>query len=660
MTLVASLAVLSACSSGGGGSPGPTPPPPPPNVPPVASAGPNQTVDAATVVTLNGSGSNDPDGSIASYAWTQTAGSAVTLSSGTVAQPTFTAPGVATATTLTFSLTVTDNRGATSPAATVSINVNPLPAGSLTGRITFVRIPFGAGTFAGLNYGSPQSQPARGITVRALPAGGGAAIGTAVTDANGDYAMTVTANASVTIEVAAEMVRSGALPNWNFTVRDLPASPTPIPTPLPAILAYTDGQTFNAGTGAHNVVIPSGFNASGAVIGTRASAPFAILDTLYQGVTLVRSAAPNTNFPELVVDWGPNNIPEDGTFFTASTVQHIVLTADVTADTDEFDQHVIAHEFGHYIEYNFSRADNIGGSHGVGDKLDPRVAFGEGFGYAFGAMVLNDPVTRDSYVDDTSPAGCSGIQCSSTFNVESNPPASGGTNGNFGCWCSESSVWSILWDIYDQVPDINDAVSLGFIPMWNILSNEQRNTPAFTTIFSFISALKTANNSSATLIDTLVSAQNINSAGINAFATNENNFPSPEVPQLAALPIYTTATVGGAATILRTSNDAGPTVTDRSGNKLGNHRFIRFMGNGNNVTITANSTSTLPHDVDFVVYRSVPFAFYRSATDPPAATEVLTMPTANAEYLIDVYDCANGCDPSEGTPGDYDLTVTIQ
>ena len=92
MTLVASLAVLSACSSGGGGSPGPTPPPPPPNVPPVASAGPNQTVDAATVVTLNGSGSNDPDGSIASYAWTQTAGSAVTLSSGTVAQPTFTAP----------------------------------------------------------------------------------------------------------------------------------------------------------------------------------------------------------------------------------------------------------------------------------------------------------------------------------------------------------------------------------------------------------------------------------------------------------------------------------------------------------------------------------------------------------------------------------------
>ncbi len=586
MTLVASLAVLSACSSGGGGSPGPTPPPPPPNVPPVASAGPNQTVDAATVVTLNGGGSNDPDGTIASYAWTQTAGTTVTLSSGTAAQPTFTAPGVAAATTLTFSLTVTDNRGATSPAATVSITVNPLPAGSLTGRISFVRVPFGAGTFAGLNYGSPQNQPARGVTVRALAAGTATELARGVTDANGDYALTVTANASVNIEVLAEMLRTGALPNWNFTVRDLPASPTPIPNPLPAIWTYTDGQAFNAGSGAHNVLIPSGFNASGAVIGTRASAPFAILDTLYQGVELVRSAAPNTNFPELVVDWGPTNIPEDGTFFTTTTVQHIVLTADVTADTDEFDQHVIAHEFGHYIEHNFSRADNIGGSHGRGDKLDPRVAFGEGFGYAFGAIVLNDPVTRDSFVDNG--LGCPSDQCSSTFNIESNPPASGGVNGDFGCWCSESSVWSILWDIYDQVPDTNDTVTLGFIPMWNILINEQRNTPAFTTIFSFITALKTANNSSAAAIDTLVSAQNINSAGINAFATNENNFPSPEVPQIASLPIYTTATVGP-VTILRTVNDAGPNMADDSGNKLGNHRFIRFMGTGNPVTITANS-----------------------------------------------------------------------
>lgn len=38
-----------------------------------------------------------------------------------------------------------------------------------------------------------------------------------------------------------------------------------------------------------------------------------------------------------------------------------------------------------------------GGAHAVGDKLDPRVAFSEGFGYAFAAMVLGDPLVRDAY-----------------------------------------------------------------------------------------------------------------------------------------------------------------------------------------------------------------------------------------------------------------------
>ncbi len=650
MTLVASLAFLSACSSGGGGSSGPTPPPPPPNVPPVASAGPDQTVNAGLAVTLNGTASNDPDGTIAGYAWTQTAGFQVTLTNSTGSQPTFTAPAVAAVTTLTFSLTVTDNRGATSLASTVNVTVNPGTSGSVTGRITFVRIPFHSNPSVGLNYTSPQNQPARGVTVRALAASNAAELARGITDANGEYAMTVAPNVSVYIEVVAEMVRTGT-PNWNFSVKDLENNGP--------VYTHSDNMTFLAGSGPHSFLIPSGFStaAGGNVTGTRASAPFAILDTIYQGYQLVLGAAPNASFPALVVDWAADNTILDGTFFTAAAPQHIVLTADVADDTDEFDQHVIAHEFGHYIEYNFSRADNIGGSHGVGDKLDPRVAFGEGFGYAFGAMVLNDPVTRDSFVDDA----CPDDQCSSTFNVETNPPASGGVNGNFGCWCSESSVWSILWDLFDSVPDTNDAITLGFIPMWNVLTGDQKNTPAFTTIFSFISALKTRNAPLAAGIDTLVSAQNINSAGINAFATNESNFPTPGVPQIAALPIYTTATVGGPQVVLRTVNDAGPNMADDSGNKLGNHRFIRFTSPGGMRTITATSTNPNNRDVDFQVYRLVPpFEIAAAGTDPPAPTQTETFNSAAADYLIDVYDCANGCEPSEGTPGDYDLTVTIQ
>ena len=62
------------------------------NTPPVADAGSDQTVSPGTTVTLDGSGSSDADGDTLTYAWMQTAGTAVTLSSATAVSPTFTSP----------------------------------------------------------------------------------------------------------------------------------------------------------------------------------------------------------------------------------------------------------------------------------------------------------------------------------------------------------------------------------------------------------------------------------------------------------------------------------------------------------------------------------------------------------------------------------------
>lgn len=80
------------------------------DAPPKAVMGPDQTVDEGDLVTLDASGSSDPDDGIASYQWIQLSGKSVTLSDTTAVRPTFTAPNGPTE-ALVFQLTITDKSG---------------------------------------------------------------------------------------------------------------------------------------------------------------------------------------------------------------------------------------------------------------------------------------------------------------------------------------------------------------------------------------------------------------------------------------------------------------------------------------------------------------------------------------------------------------------
>ena len=118
--------------------------------PPVANAGSNQTVQTGATVTLNGTGSSDPGGKSLTYQWTQTGGAAVTLSSSTAAQPTFTAPS--SAATLTFQLVVNNGTASSSPATvTITVSTAAAPDLALTAKATASSAASGQGAAKAIN-----------------------------------------------------------------------------------------------------------------------------------------------------------------------------------------------------------------------------------------------------------------------------------------------------------------------------------------------------------------------------------------------------------------------------------------------------------------------------------------------------------------------------
>jgi cyclophilin family peptidyl-prolyl cis-trans isomerase len=85
------------------------------NTPPVADAGPGGTVRAGAILTLDGSGSFDPDTDpLTAYTWTAPAG--ILLSDRKAQKPTVMVPADAQGKTLTFALTVSDGEATSSPA----------------------------------------------------------------------------------------------------------------------------------------------------------------------------------------------------------------------------------------------------------------------------------------------------------------------------------------------------------------------------------------------------------------------------------------------------------------------------------------------------------------------------------------------------------------
>lgn len=503
---------------------------------------------------------------------------------------------------------------------------------NISGAVTFDRVP---GTLAaGLNYNQTTRSPVRKAKLEVLDQDG-KVITTTTTNANGKYTVTVASQTPVRIRVRAEIAAYGVkvVDNTNNGAQYV-----------------LTGSLVSSGkaNSTRNLHAPSGWDGTKYTSdAARKSAPFAILDSMYLASEKIRAADANATFAPLVVNWSVNNVPAEGneaagqigtSHYEAENGALYILGKENT-DTDEFDDHVMLHEWGHYFEDKFSRSDSMGGNHGDGDILDMRIAFGEAWGNALSGMLTDDP----SYIDT------SGAKQKEVFEIDvENTPADPEAPGFYG----ESSLQRVLYDLYDSTNEVAaDKVALGFTPIYKTMVGKEKNAPAYTSIFTFITGLKANYPGQSANIDSVVGMENMEPIS-DVFGSSQTDDlgGDPDV-----LPIYTELTPNGTKVNRCSVKTFDPTDV---GNRLSIRRYFRFnIDTAGNYKVTVNKTSGSGTDPVFSVAQSSPFVVDKIKGDNETLNTQVKSGALNAgPHVMEVYDASS----ADGAGGDLCFDVKIE
>lgn len=153
------------------------------------------------------------------------------------------------------------------------------------------------------------------------------------------------------------------------------------------------------------------------------------------------------------------------------------IDGDVTVeDTDHYDNSVIVHEFGHFVEDNYSVSDSPGGSHYGLYTVDPRLAWSEGFSTFLASQVLGDPIYRDTVGIGTGYGFYYDAQNNDDINGNPMDMPTAGQLGEGGF--RELAVVRSLWAATNTV--------LPFSELWGIYTDEFQNTDPFRELSLFL------------------------------------------------------------------------------------------------------------------------------------------------------------------------------
>ena len=496
--------------------------------------------------------------------------------------------------------------------------LTPIGKGSkIIGTVSYDRVPSKRNVYdeIQLDYDNIQLKTAKYVVVKALNQKGQLLSETTTND-KGEYVLYVPKNTDIKIRVYARMFKKDV---WDLSVVDN--------TNMKAQYVI-EGDFHNSGDGTtkRNLRAPSGWDGE-RYSGSRDAAPFAILDSINTIMQKVLQASPNIKFPHLLVNWSPKNVaaggdPSLGQIVTSNYdgESNLWILGDANSDTDEYDDHIIIHEWSHFFEDKFSRSDSIGGPHSAGDFLDIRVAFGEGFGNAMSAIATDNPI----YFDTSGPNQSVGWY----MNIENGTPENPG-------WFSEASVQRILYDLYDENRDGMDNLNLGFKPIFNVMVDKERNANAFTSLFTFITALKSENPSQKNAIDNILAGENISS-----IQDNYGNYRSNSAQGAYTTPLYRKLETGRGVTQCN-QNTFGVY------NKLGNRTYMRINIDSSDIyTISAKPYGGDSGDPDIVLYKAeYPFKSMGMSPLEGTSSDELTMNLTTGQYIAEIYDASfsNSC-----------------
>lgn len=479
---------------------------------------------------------------------------------------------------------------------------------NLSGTLTYDYVPHNV-NHIGLNYSAIEQRPIRGAVVELID-NAGQIKATTNSNAGGNFSVAVQKNINVKVRVKAQLLNTASV-GWNFKVTDNTANNA---------LYVLDGQFASTGSTDSVRTLRAGSGWDGfSYATTRSAAPFAILDDVYTGLYRVIAAGNTENLSPLELRWSTKNSAADGdygkgeigtSFFDGSA---IYILGDANSDTDEYDPHVLLHEWGHYLEDELFRSDSLGGDHSDGEFLDIRVAMSEGFANAFSGMMTDDVNYADASDDDQS-AGFS-------FNIgRKNRPNKG--------YFSEGSVGSIFYNFY--ISNI-DKTANDFTPIFKVLSNvSYYGNDAFTSIYLFHGQLKAIFPEYSALLENLMQEQTI--LGTDEYGAGESNNGGLAVE----LPIYKKINADNSPINVCSDAEYGEQ------NKLGNSQFIRLaisQAGSYKISLAKSGGDKVSSKPEFLLYHKGTQIIYASNSVNDSVSDSIDLQSGN--YVIEVYDYNN-------------------